>query len=72
MSSHISPRNRLGKPTRISLWKVGWRISVAPRPFSMQCQLCAQKLFMQAYLGDTPATSVSWLRPLVSAHFQGT
>ena len=39
-SSHISPRRRFGRPTRISLWKVGCRISVALRPFSkLNCQL---------------------------------
>ena len=34
VNSHISPRSRFGKPTRISLWKVGCRIRVTLRPFS--------------------------------------
>ena len=38
VSSQTSPRKRLGRPTRMSLWKVGWRTSVAPRPFSVPCQ----------------------------------
>lgn len=38
VSSHISPRSRFGKPTLISLWKVGWRTKVAFRPFSGEYQ----------------------------------
>lgn len=44
VSSQISPRKRFGRPTRMSLWNVGWRTSVAPRPFSVPCQICGERV----------------------------
>lgn len=72
VSSQTSPRKRLGRPTRMSLWKVGWRTSVAPRPFSVPCQPRKTVSFTRAYLASTPAISVSWSRLAASAHSPGT
>lgn len=39
VSSHISPLSLFGKPTRMSLWKVGCRMRVAFLPFSFKYSL---------------------------------
>lgn len=72
VSSHTSPLRRLGRPTRMSLWKVGWRTSVAPRPFSVPCQPCKVVFFTCAYLASTRAISVSWSRLAAFVHSPGT
>lgn len=71
-SSQISPRSRFGRPTRINLWNVGWRMSVAPRPFSVHGQPSSRIQLTRAYPVDTRAISVSLLHPSVCVHCQGT
>lgn len=70
VSSHTSPRNLFGRPTRISLWKVGWRISVAPRPFSAHRQTISKAGRARAYLANILAITESWWRPLICVHFR--
>ena len=72
--SHISPRNRLGRPTRISLWNVGCLMRVALRPLSKKYSsaLNTHKAPGRPDLGSTLPTIASCYDHAVSEDHQDT